>query len=53
MPTIVVKNAIKREKGKLYFIDKTGNVCCTNMKRSSKKAAPKKAAAKKKTAKRK
>lgn len=34
---VVVKNAVKREKGKLYFIDKAGNVCVTKMKNAKKK----------------
>ncbi len=50
MGKVVVKNAIKREKGKLYYIDKAGNVCCTEMKRKTlaKKPAAKKKAVKKK-----
>lgn len=31
--TIVVKNAVKREKGYLYFIDKDGNIRRTKMKK--------------------
>jgi len=30
---IEVKKAVKREKGKLYFVDKNGNVVSTKMKR--------------------
>lgn len=35
MGKIVVKSAIKREKGKLYYIDKAGNVCCTERKKKT------------------
>jgi hypothetical protein len=28
---ILVKNAVKREKGYLYYIDKDGNVCSAKM----------------------
>jgi len=31
--TIVVKKAVKREKGYLYFIDKEGNIRRTKMKK--------------------
>jgi hypothetical protein len=33
MGKIVVKNAIKRESGFLYYIDGSGNACSTPMKR--------------------
>lgn len=36
---IIIKGAIKRKKGYLYYLDKSGNVCETPMKR---KAAKKK-----------
>lgn len=45
---IVVKGAIKRQPGKLYFIDKSGNVCETSMKRKSAAKAPAKKSTKKK-----
>jgi len=31
--TIVARNAVKRQKGYLYFVDKDGNVRRTKMKR--------------------
>ncbi len=37
MGKIIVKNAIKREKGKLYYIDGSGNVCSAEMARGGKK----------------
>jgi len=42
MGRIIVKNVIKREKGKLYYIDKKGNVCEAKMKRGGKKKKKKK-----------
>lgn len=36
MAKIVVKNAVKRKKGYLYFIDKEGNICMTKMSRGKK-----------------
>lgn len=50
MGKVIVKNAIKREKGKLYYVDKAGNVCSADMKR---KTAVKKSAANKKAVKKK
>lgn len=47
MATIVKRNVVKREKGKLYFIDGKGNVCSAAMKRGKKKATPKRKPAKK------
>jgi hypothetical protein len=37
MGKIVVKNAIKREKGFLYYIDGKGNLCSAKMARRRKK----------------
>lgn len=37
MSKVLIKNAIKREPGKLYFIDKDGSVCEADMKRKPKK----------------
>jgi hypothetical protein len=34
---IVVKNAIKREAGYLYYIDGQGNICRVEMKHKGKK----------------
>jgi len=45
MGKIIVKNVIKREKGKLYYLDGQGNVCEAIMARGGKK---KKVAKKKK-----
>lgn len=56
MGTIVKKAAVKREKGYLYYVDASGNVCKAEMKRKAKKKATtkkKKPVAKKKTTKRK
>ena len=50
MGKIVVKKAVKRKPGHLYYIDAAGNVCEANMARGGKK---KKKAAKKKPAKKK
>jgi len=36
MGTIIVKNAVKREPGYLYYVDGKGNVCEAKMKRNSK-----------------
>ena len=36
MGTIIVKNAVKREKGFLYYIDGQGNLCSAKMKRRKK-----------------
>lgn len=37
MSEIIVKNAVEREKGYLYFIDGKGNICRAKMKRGGKK----------------
>lgn len=37
MGKILVKNAIKREKGFLYYVDGQGNVCSAEMARGGKK----------------
>jgi hypothetical protein len=37
MGKIVVKNAVKREEGFLYYIDGEGNLCSTKMSRGEKK----------------
>ena len=42
MGEIVVKNAVKREKGFLYYVDGDGNVCKAKMSRGKKKKAKKK-----------
>ncbi len=47
MGKIIVKNAIKREKGKLYYIDKSGNVCVTERKGTARKGAQRKKSNKK------
>jgi len=49
MGTIVVKNAVKRKHGYLYYVDGSGNVCEARMSRGGKKkkAATKKTKAKK------
>ena len=56
MGKILVKNAVKRKPGHLYYVDGSGNVCEAKMarggKRKKKKVAKKKAV-KKKTAKKK
>ena len=48
MGKIVVKNAVKRKPGHLYYIDGKGNVCEAKMARGGKKKAKKKKVAKKK-----
>lgn len=37
MGKIIVKNAVKREEGKLYYIDGEGNLCEVEMVRGRKK----------------
>ena len=37
MGKIIVKNAVTREKGKLYYIDGEGNLCEAKMARGGKK----------------
>lgn len=41
MSKIVVKNAVKRKSGYLYFVDGKGNVAMTPMKRKKKKPTKK------------
>lgn len=58
MGKVVVKNAVKRKPGHLYYVDGKGNVCEAVMarggkKKKAKKKAPKKKAAKKKMTKKK
>jgi hypothetical protein len=36
MAEIILKNAVKREKGFLYFVDADGNVCRSKMGRKKK-----------------
>lgn len=49
MGTVLVKNAVKRKPGYLYYVDGKGNVCEAKMARGGKK----KKGSKKKTAKKK
>lgn len=43
MGTIVVKNAVVRKPGFLYYVDGSGSVCCAPMKkRTAKKTSKKK-----------
>jgi hypothetical protein len=52
MGTIIVKNAVVRKPGYLYYIDKNGSVCEAKMARTGRrKGAKKKKAAKKKKSK--
>ncbi len=51
MGKVVVKNAVKRKPGHLYYVDGKGNVCEAVMARGGRKK--KKKATKKKTAKKK
>ena len=39
MGKIIVKNAVKRQPGFLYYIDGKGNLCSTKMKRNRKNNA--------------
>lgn len=48
MGKIVVKNAVKREKGFLYYVDGKGNVCQAKMARGGKKKKRTKKRSKKK-----
>lgn len=50
MGKILVKNAVKRQPGYLYYVDGSGNVCEAKMARGGKKKAAKKKVAKKKPA---
>lgn len=38
MSEILIKNAVVREKGYLYFVDGKGNICRAKMARGRKKA---------------
>jgi hypothetical protein len=48
MGKVLVKNAIKRKKGYLYYIDGKGNVCEAKMARGGRKKKKKKVKKKKK-----
>jgi hypothetical protein len=37
MGKIIIKNAVKREKGYLYYVDGQGNVCQAKMQKGGKK----------------
>jgi hypothetical protein len=50
MGTIIVKNAVVRKPGFLYYVDKAGNVCEAKMSRTGRKTKPKKKMAPKKAA---
>lgn len=39
---IVLKQAVKRKEGMLYYVDGKGNVCASKMKRGKKKTTTKK-----------
>jgi hypothetical protein len=52
MGKVIVKNAVTRKPGHLYYVDGKGNVCEAKMARGGKKKK-KKTAAKKKTVKKK
>ena len=41
MGKILIKNAIVRKKGFLYYIDGEGNICCAEMKHKKKKETKK------------
>ena len=47
MGTIIVKNAVVRKPGYLYYIDKNGSVCEAKMARAGRKKGAKKKTAKK------
>ena len=53
MGTVVVKNAVKREPGHLYYVDGQGNVCKAVMSRGGKKKKTAKKSVKKSVKKRK
>lgn len=42
MGIVLVKNAVKREKGFLYYVDGKGNLCRAKMARGGKKKKKKK-----------
>jgi hypothetical protein len=48
MGEIIVKNAVERKPGYLYYVDGKGNVCKSKMARGRKKKTAKKKPAKKK-----
>jgi hypothetical protein len=50
MGTIVVPNAVKREKGVMYYIDGEGNLCQAKMGKGRKKGGKNKSKSKKKKA---
>ena len=52
MGSVLVKNAVKRKPGYLYYVDGKGNVCEAKMARGGKKKKKKKAAKKAKKKKR-
>jgi hypothetical protein len=41
MAEIILKNAVEREKGYLYFVDGKGNVCRSKMARGGRKKSKK------------
>lgn len=47
MGRVIVKNAIQRKKGFLYYVDGSGNVCEAKMSHGNKKASKKKKSKKK------
>jgi hypothetical protein len=47
MGKVIVKNAVKRKPGHLYYVDGQGNVCEAKMARGGKKKKAKKKTAKK------
>ena len=53
MGKVVVKNAVKRKPGHLYYVDGQGNVCEAVMARGGKRKKKAKKVAKKKTVKKK
>ena len=53
MGKVVVKNAVKRKPGHLYYVDGNGNVCEAVMARGGKRKKAKKKPMKKKAAKKK
>ncbi len=53
MGKVVVKKAVKRKPGHLYYVDGQGNVCEAKMARGGKKKAKKKKVVKKKVIKKK
>ena len=42
MGKIIVKNAVKREKGKMYYVDGKGNLCEAKMAKGGKRKKKKK-----------